>query len=518
MDRTRTETIDSRDRFTLVELHIAPSHTIATPKHSATALPALQFSQQPQPQCLAPPEGSAQVSSADHRFSFRRLRAMLGSRTRSRLRRKPLPPPSQSILLVNGGSSSTIKSQLPHPDALSKSQSLPVRAAANGSAAATAAAAAAAARRQGSHQNSAGHNARLARARSSSSSSSSGNGSGRPGDATLAARRSSGDAKYGSDGGDGVLLPPFSSSPPSSLGSVSANAAVLHCAPAIIDDYLFVTPVYPLQLFYATPATPAPEPQQTTTANGRAHTSAGALPISNGNSGSGDVQNGIHAKPSISDSTSELAASDANGAAAAEHTSVASSGSAAADASQRRTSLVVDTAAAPTAGTDSASLPARFSPVSAAFSLEPAPTPYTTTFGSEQYAAFWPPAQLAFGAELERLLQPQTLQRHFGSALYPRLLRAALPARTDHCIRKDLARTFPGAPLLACRAGSELLYHLLRAYAVYDYDVGYSQGLGFLAAALLLRIDDEQAHQNAANVAPGNRRAKEAGARLGPIR
>jgi hypothetical protein len=38
-----------------------------------------------------------------------------------------------------------------------------------------------------------------------------------------------------------------------------------------------------------------------------------------------------------------------------------------------------------------------------------------------------------------------------------------------------------------------MLYNLLRAYALYDNESGYPQGLAYISASLLLHINDEEA-------------------------
>jgi CRISPR/Cas system CSM-associated protein Csm5 (group 7 of RAMP superfamily) len=40
--------------------------------------------------------------------------------------------------------------------------------------------------------------------------------------------------------------------------------------------------------------------------------------------------------------------------------------------------------------------------------------------------------------------------------------------------------------------GQEMLYNILRAYSIYDDEIGYSQGMGFIAATIMLHIEDEE--------------------------
>ncbi|KAJ2372085.1 hypothetical protein IW150_004294, partial [Coemansia sp. RSA 2607] len=67
--------------------------------------------------------------------------------------------------------------------------------------------------------------------------------------------------------------------------------------------------------------------------------------------------------------------------------------------------------------------------------------------------------------------------------------------RTDKQIRHDLARTFPRHEYFrdAGGAGQQGLYAVLRAYALYDAEVGYCQGLAFVVGPLLLNMPDGEA-------------------------
>lgn len=57
-------------------------------------------------------------------------------------------------------------------------------------------------------------------------------------------------------------------------------------------------------------------------------------------------------------------------------------------------------------------------------------------------------------------------------------------------IQRDIARTFPAHDFFkeAGGLGQDSLYRVSKAYAVYDTEVGYCQGLSFLAATLLLHV------------------------------
>ncbi|XP_034235145.1 rab GTPase-activating protein 1-like isoform X2 [Thrips palmi] len=65
----------------------------------------------------------------------------------------------------------------------------------------------------------------------------------------------------------------------------------------------------------------------------------------------------------------------------------------------------------------------------------------------------------------------------------------------ENVIMRDINRTFPAHDFFkeAGGLGQDSLYRISKAYAVYDKEVGYCQGLSFLAASLLLHMPEEQA-------------------------
>ncbi|XP_048391048.1 TBC1 domain family member 1 isoform X2 [Stegostoma tigrinum] len=65
----------------------------------------------------------------------------------------------------------------------------------------------------------------------------------------------------------------------------------------------------------------------------------------------------------------------------------------------------------------------------------------------------------------------------------------------QHAILIDLGRTFPTHPYFAAPlgAGQLSLYNLLKAYSLLDPEVGYCQGLSFVAGILLLHMSEEDA-------------------------
>ena len=71
--------------------------------------------------------------------------------------------------------------------------------------------------------------------------------------------------------------------------------------------------------------------------------------------------------------------------------------------------------------------------------------------------------------------------------LYSRLLHTSEPEITSN-ITKDLKRTFPYMQ----DSDQVLLYHILSAYSQFDFQVGYCQGMSFVAGTLLMIIQDEE--------------------------
>ena len=77
-------------------------------------------------------------------------------------------------------------------------------------------------------------------------------------------------------------------------------------------------------------------------------------------------------------------------------------------------------------------------------------------------------------------------------ATYSALMK--LPSPHEKAIMRDLTRTFPhheyfrdsGAP--GSGTGQENLFNVVKAYSLYDEEVGYCQGLQFIVGPLLLNV------------------------------
>lgn len=58
----------------------------------------------------------------------------------------------------------------------------------------------------------------------------------------------------------------------------------------------------------------------------------------------------------------------------------------------------------------------------------------------------------------------------------------------------DIPRTFPDHPRFGVNGTDrDLLFNVLRAYANFNPDIGYTQGMSFIAAVLLMHMNEETA-------------------------
>ncbi|KAM9803294.1 TBC1 domain family member 4 isoform 1-T1 [Syngnathus typhle] len=92
-----------------------------------------------------------------------------------------------------------------------------------------------------------------------------------------------------------------------------------------------------------------------------------------------------------------------------------------------------------------------------------------------------------------RLSRRHTQRQQAADTPYRDLLKQ-LTAQ-QHAILVDLGRTFPNVEYFSAQlgAGQLSLYNLLKAYSLLDTEVGYCQGVSFVAGVLLLHMSEEQA-------------------------
>jgi hypothetical protein len=97
------------------------------------------------------------------------------------------------------------------------------------------------------------------------------------------------------------------------------------------------------------------------------------------------------------------------------------------------------------------------------------------------------------GLVWQKLLGSRDLRLRNGGE-YARLLGgASSPWEVD--IIRDLARTFPSHNRYRLRGGlgQQQLFRVLKAYSLYDPELGYTQSMNFLAAILLMYMSEEEA-------------------------
>ena len=92
-----------------------------------------------------------------------------------------------------------------------------------------------------------------------------------------------------------------------------------------------------------------------------------------------------------------------------------------------------------------------------------------------------------------KLLRVEEAQAVHSSLLYSKLLQFDNP-EADLQIGKDVARTLSDLNLWTedLNAGNNKLFNVLKAYANYDNEVGYVQGINYIVGMLLFYIEDEE--------------------------
>ncbi|KAM0755646.1 RabGAP/TBC [Meredithblackwellia eburnea MCA 4105] len=99
-----------------------------------------------------------------------------------------------------------------------------------------------------------------------------------------------------------------------------------------------------------------------------------------------------------------------------------------------------------------------------------------------------PPALRGMTWQLMSASKDQDLE-----TVYSSLLKETSPH--EKSIGRDLSRTFPKHEYFQDSegAGQENLFNVVKAYSLYDEEVGYTQGLQFIVGPLLLNMPDEEA-------------------------
>lgn len=58
----------------------------------------------------------------------------------------------------------------------------------------------------------------------------------------------------------------------------------------------------------------------------------------------------------------------------------------------------------------------------------------------------------------------------------------------EKAILRDLERTFPHYDYFQTKEGQDALFNVVKAYSLYDSDIGYCQGIAFIAGPLLMNV------------------------------
>uniref|UniRef100_A0A8C4RR79 TBC1 domain family member 4 n=1 Tax=Erpetoichthys calabaricus TaxID=27687 RepID=A0A8C4RR79_ERPCA len=100
-----------------------------------------------------------------------------------------------------------------------------------------------------------------------------------------------------------------------------------------------------------------------------------------------------------------------------------------------------------------------------------------------------------FLAEQHQIRQQLPIKHQSKGIPYKELLKQL--TSQQHAILIDLGRTFPTHPYFSVQlgAGQLSLYNLLKAYSLLDPEVGYCQGLSFVAGVLLLHMSEDDAFE-----------------------
>jgi Rab-GTPase-TBC domain len=91
------------------------------------------------------------------------------------------------------------------------------------------------------------------------------------------------------------------------------------------------------------------------------------------------------------------------------------------------------------------------------------------------------------------LTRANQLSSQFSQRVYSRLLES-IDENVLVQIEKDLHRTFPEQKIFQEKGGTgqQVLNNILCAYANYDPEVGYCQGMGFIVGCLIIQIRHEE--------------------------
>eukprot|EP01026_Neomeris_dumetosa_P007665 TRINITY_DN1237_c0_g1_i1.p1 TRINITY_DN1237_c0_g1~~TRINITY_DN1237_c0_g1_i1.p1 ORF type:complete len:688 (-),score=87.51 TRINITY_DN1237_c0_g1_i1:341-2404(-) len=86
---------------------------------------------------------------------------------------------------------------------------------------------------------------------------------------------------------------------------------------------------------------------------------------------------------------------------------------------------------------------------------------------------------------------PEEFQAVPEDSLYATLLQTNSQDGVEEVIARDINRTFPEVPQFELRNTQKSLFNVLKAYASQDLEVGYCQGMAFVAGLILMYLQEE---------------------------
>ena len=85
------------------------------------------------------------------------------------------------------------------------------------------------------------------------------------------------------------------------------------------------------------------------------------------------------------------------------------------------------------------------------------------------------------------------MKKFYQKDIFQKFSKEKLDEDTEETIIKDLDRTYPSCQLFTDKygKGQRKLFNVLSAYSLYNKEIGYVQGMGFLVALFLIYMDEE---------------------------
>lgn len=84
------------------------------------------------------------------------------------------------------------------------------------------------------------------------------------------------------------------------------------------------------------------------------------------------------------------------------------------------------------------------------------------------------------------------IKSNYPEDYYKSLLSIDVNIEVDNDISADVGRTFPNHIKFKEKRGRKSLSRILKAYSLLDREVGYTQGMAFIAASFLMHLSEEE--------------------------